>query len=290
MIIGKNNIMQKIIRFCGCFMFVLMLGIYPVGAQTSGDGDGIIEPGENLEEELAKAAQNPVANLISVPFQNNIGYDVGSRDKTNNVLNVQPVLPFNLSDEWNLITRTIAPIIYQPKGAVGRGSEFGLGDINFTSWLVPANPGKLIWGVGPSFLLPTASNNKLGREKWGVGPSVVFILMPNPWVLGILGNNIWSVAGDNDRDHINEMMVNPFINYNLAGGLYLVSSPVITANWKSDRSGDRWTVPVGGGIGKVWRLGKLPINTNIQSYYNVAKTDFGPRWTLRLQVQFMFPK
>ncbi len=193
MIIGKNNIMQKIIRFCGCFMFVLMLGIYPVGAQTSGDGDGIIEPGENLEEELAKAAQNPVANLISVPFQNNIGYDVGSRDKTNNVLNVQPVLPFNLSDEWNLITRTIAPIIYQPKGAVGRGSEFGLGDINFTSWLVPANPGKLIWGVGPSFLLPTASNNKLGREKWGVGPSVVFILMPNPWVLGILGNNIWSL-------------------------------------------------------------------------------------------------
>ena len=114
--------------------------------------------------------------------------------------------------------------------------------------------------------------------------------MPNPWVIGVLANNIWSVAGDNDRDHINEMLVQPFINYNLSGGLYLSSAPIITADWKADKSGDRWTVPLGGGIGKVWRLGKLPINTSITSYYNVAKTDFGPRWTLRLQVQFLLPK
>jgi len=282
--------MQKPNKMFACIFLLTLLIFTPAAALAAADGDGILEPGENLEEELAKASQNPVADLISLPFQNNIGFKVGSKDKTQNVLNIQPVIPFNLNEDWNLITRTIAPIIYQPKGAVGRGSEFGLGDVNLTTWLSPSKPGKLIWGAGPSFIMPTASNNKLGREQWGIGPSVVFIMMPDPWVLGVLANNIWSFTDDRDHDDINEMLIQPFINYNLGKGLYLVTAPIITADWEADESDDRWTVPVGGGIGKVWKLGKMPINTQVQAYYNIERPHFGPRWSLRLQVQFMFPK
>jgi hypothetical protein len=272
-----------------CLVLILLI-LLPALALADANGDGILESGENREEELAKATQNPVAELISLPFQNNMGFDAGSKDKTQNTLNIQPVLPFKLTEDWNLITRTIAPIIYLPKGSVGRGSEFGLGDISLTTWLSPSKPGKLIWGLGPSFLLPTSSNNKLGREQWAVGPSAVFILMPKPWVLGILVNNIWSVTDDSDHDDINEMLVQPFINYNLSKGLYLTTSPIITANWEADDSDDRWTIPVGGGIGKIWRIGKMPVNTQVQAFYNIERPHFGPRWTLRLQIQLLFPK
>jgi hypothetical protein len=244
---------------------------------------------EKSKEALAKAAQNPVADLISLPLQNNTNFGVGPGDDVQNVLNIQPVMPVELSENWNLITRTIAPVIYQPELVPGYGSEFGLGDINTTLFLSPAKPGKIIWGVGPVFSFPTASDRVLGTDKWSAGPSAVVLTIRGPWVVGALANNLWSYAGDDDRKDVNQFLLQYFINYNLPKGWYISSAPIITANWKAD-SGNKWTVPFGGGIGKIFRIGKQPVNAQVQAFYNAVKPDNGPDWTLRLQLQFLFPK
>jgi len=253
------------------------------------------------EAELAKAAQNPVADLISVPFQNNFFFDVGPLDKTQYVLNIQPVYPISLNDDWNLITRTIIPIVSTPaffhdapaglpSYIPGDDRTTGLGDINFTGFFSPAKPGKLIWGVGPTISLPTATDDALGTEKWGAGPAAVALTVRGPWVFGALVNNIWSFAGTDKRDDVNTFLFQPFVNYNLPKGWYLTSVPIITANWEADDSDDRWTVPVGGGIGKIMKIGKLPVNLQLQSFYNVEKPELAADWSIRFQVQFLFPK
>ena len=241
------------------------------------------------EADLAKQTQNPVSDLISVPFQNNTNFGIDPGDDTQNVLNIQPVWPFRLNEQWNLITRTIVPVISQPDALTGHDSEFGLGDINFSAFFSPRKPGKWIWGVGPSLLLPTATDNALGTEQWGAGPTGVLLTMDGPWVYGALMNNIWSFAGDNDRADVNQMLLQPFVNYNMPDGWYLVSAPIITANWEAS-SDNAWTVPLGGGIGKIFKVGKQPLNASIQGYYNVEKPDRGADWTLRAQIQLLFPK
>ena len=240
-------------------------------------------------EELAKAAQNPMANMISVPIQNNTNFNWGPLDKTQNITNIQPVVPFNLTENWLLISRTIAPIIYQPELVRGQGSEFGLGDINQALFIGPSDPGSIIWGVGPIFLLPTATDKRLGADKWGVGPAGVALTMRGPWVFGGLAQNIWSFAGDSDREEVNQFLVQPFLNYNLGKGLAIGTSPMITANWKAP-SGEKWTVPIGVNVSQVIPIGKLPINWILGGYYNVEKPTNGADWTLRFQVNFMFPK
>ena len=260
------------------------------GPYIKADGDGIIEPGENEKAELARASQNPVASLISLPFQNNTNFGYGPGDDTQNVLNIQPVIPFDLSGNWNLITRTIAPVIYQPEVEEGQGDEFGLGDINFTAFFSPKKPYKgVIWGAGPIFVFPTASDEKLGTEKWSAGPSAVALTIQGPWLYGALINNVWSFAGDDDRENVNAMLIQPFVNYNLPEGWYLTSSPIITANWEAD-SDNTWLVPVGGGVGKIFRIGNQPMNALIQAFYNVEKPAVVGDWTLRFQLQFLFPK
>jgi len=247
------------------------------------------EKAEGDEEALAQAAQNPIADMISLPFQNNMNLNVGSDDEVQNVLNIQPVWPFSINENWNLITRTIIPVISQPEIIPGDGRTFGVGDINFTAAFSPAKPGKIIWGVGPVFLLPTATDDVLGTKKWGIGPSVVALKIQAPWVYGALINNVWSVAGDDDRADVNQMLLQPFVNYNLPKGWYITSAPIITANWEAD-SDNRWTVPIGAGVGKILRIGKQPINAQLSGYYNVETPDEAADWQIRLQVQLLFPK
>jgi hypothetical protein len=242
------------------------------------------------DTELAKKTQNPVADLISVPLQSNFNFGAGFKhNKMIYVLNIQPVIPIKVSDEWNLITRVIMPIINQPSLFPGIDSAAGLGDINPTFFLSPAKSGALIWGVGPTITLPTASDRLLGSGNWSAGPAAVALTIQGPWVFGALMNNQWSFAGWGERK-VNAMLLQPFVNYNLADGWYLTSSPVITANWAAEKGRDVWTVPVGGGVGKLFRVGKLPINAQIGAYGNVAKPEFGPDWQLRFQVQLLFPK
>jgi hypothetical protein len=277
------------VRFYLMFLWIVFLAAM-LHTAIAYEGDGIVEPGESSDEELRRASQNPMADLISFPVQNNTNFGYGPLDKTQNVTNIQPVVPFRLTDDWLLISRTIAPIIYQPEFIEGQGSEFGLGDINQSLFVGPSRPGAFIWGAGPVFLLPTATDERLGAEKWGIGPAAVGLTIRGPWVFGALVQNIWSFAGDSDRDDVNQMLFQYFINYNLPDGWYLSSSPIITANWEAD-SDNTWTVPFGGGVGRLFRIGKLPVNMQLQGFYNVEKPDdIGPDWTLRFQIQILLPK
>jgi hypothetical protein len=268
----------------------------PIGEKqviaVAADGEGAVESEDDETAALARAAQNPVANLISLPFQNNTNFEFGPREKTQNVLNIQPVLPFSLNQDWNLITRTILPVSSQPSLFSGQDRETGLGDTTFTAFLSPASPfkGKITWGAGPVFLLPTATDDRLGADKWGLGPSLVVLAMPGNWVIGSLFSNVWSVGGSGDED-VNLFTWQYFVNYNLPNGWYLTSAPIMTANWEADRSSDTWTVPVGGGFGKIVRFGGLPpLNASVQGFYNVARPDLVGRWSLRVQLQLMFPR
>jgi hypothetical protein len=154
-----------------------------------------------------------------------------------------------------------------------------------------AKPGHFIWGVGPVVQIPTNSNSDLGNKNWGLGPSVVALHLEkgDPWVYGVLVNNIWSLSSNRQGGSYNNGLIQPFVNYNFDGGFYLTSAPIITADWKAESS-QRWVVPVGGGVGKIFHLGRLPVNTQLSAYYNVVTPDNGANWQIRAQVQFMFPK
>jgi hypothetical protein len=254
---------------------------------------GSVAHAELSEEELAKLAQNPVGNLISLPFQNNTNLNYGPLRKTQNILNIQPVIPIEISPEWNIITRTIVPVVSQPALFEGDSRVNGIGPTAFSAFLSPADPkGGVIWGAGPIVQIPTTSDSALGSYRWGLGPSFVILHLDkgDPWVYGFLVNNVWSV-GTGGGGAYNNFLLQPFINYNFKEheGLYLTSSPIVTADWRADAS-NKWTVPLGGGIGKIFHLGRLPVNAQISAYYNVIKPDFGPNWQIRAQVQLMFPK
>ena len=201
-------------------------------------------------EELAKLAQNPVGNLVSVPFQNNANFNVGPLSGTQNILNIQPVVPISLNSEWNVITRTIIPVISMPALSATGDRENGLGDIQFTAFLSPAVPGEWIWGAGLVTQLPTNTNG-LGNKNWGLGPAAVVLHIEkgSPWVYGALANNIWSLSSDKDGGSYNNGLIQPFINYNFPSGMYLTSAPIATVNWDGPSS-QKWTVPLGGGIGR----------------------------------------
>jgi hypothetical protein len=240
--------------------------------------------------ELAKAAQNPISNVISLPIENNLNFHVGPYRNPQNILNLQPVVPVPISDSWNLITRIIVPVIAQPQLTPNGEKTFGIGDINPTLFFSPKAPtGGIIWGVGPTFVFPTGTDDTLTSGKYSAGPAAVALTIQGPWVVGALVNNVWSFAGDRTRKDVNQLTIQPFVNYNLPGGWYLTSSPVITANWKAGSS-DRWTVPVGGGFGRVFKLGDQPVNAQVAAYYNVVRPTGAADWQVRAQLQFLFPR
>jgi hypothetical protein len=266
---------------------------------------------EEATQELQKATQNPVANLISVPLQNNSNFDIGPFDRTQNVLNIQPVIPIGINEKWNLIIRWITPVIWQPAPGTANlevlGIEentpaylaaqavqqsagvFGFGDMNPTFFLSPAKPHKLIWGVGPTFVAPTATSRVLGQGKFSMGPSFVALLQPGHWTVGALINNVWSVAGSGNRPDVNQMLLQYFINYNLKKGWYITVQPIVTANWQAS-NGNIWTVPLGGGVGRIMKLGFQPVNLSAQFYGNAVHPESGSPWSMRLQIAFLFPK
>ena len=241
------------------------------------------------QESEAKQAQNPIARLISVPLENDFSPNTGVSKEDSYVLQMKPVVPFNLSKDWNLITRTIIPIIQTPDPAPGIDGASGLGDISLSLFLSPAKAGPIIWGAGPIVSFPTASDDILGTKKLSVGPTVVALRSQGQWLYGTLVYNAFSVAGPSDRPDVNQMLMQPFANYNLRHKWYLTSSPYVTANWEKRRN-ERWTVPVGGGVGKIVHLEKLPVNIYGQLFRNVESAAYTSNWSARLQVQFLFPK
>jgi hypothetical protein len=240
------------------------------------------------DEGLAAKAQNPIANLISVPFQNNTNFNVGPFDNDQNILNIQPVIPFTLNENWNLVTRWILPVVYQPPVYQGDEGDFGLGNFNPSFFFVNQVSPTLMIGAGPTFLLPTNTDKSLGVDKWGAGPTGAIVWTPGKWVVGALVNNIWSFAGDSSDPDVNQFLFQYFVNYNLKNGWYLTSAPIITADWNAP-SDDQWTLPLGGGVGRVFNIGAQPVNMSVQAYDNVITPEQGPDWQMRFQLQLLFP-
>jgi hypothetical protein len=236
-------------------------------------------------DELAKQTQNPVSSLISVPLQGNWDFGLGDRDAVGSLLNIQPVMPFGISPSTNIILRVIMPLTSQP--ASGGARVNGLGDIVATAFFSPAKSGPIIWGVGPVFLLPAATNASLGSEKFGIGPSVVALTQPGPFTIGVLYNQIWSVSGANDRDDVSSMYVQPFLNYNLGGGLSAGIFIEATANFDADET---WTAPLLFNISKVTLLGKRPVSFALAAGPMIASPDGGADWRFRLGATFLFPR
>jgi hypothetical protein len=237
--------------------------------------------------ELAKQTQNPVADLISIPFQFNFNSGGGLEDGTFMLLNWQPVIPFKLNEDWNMIARTIVPVVSIPGPDGTRFS--GIADIQEQIFISPSKAAKLIWGVGPILSLPTATAPPTQTGSWAAGPTFVALTMTGPWVIGALVNNLWTYSDSGNSTEVNQFFLQPFVNYNFGKGWAISTGPAITADWDAP-SGQEWTVPIGIGISRTTVFNRRPITIAAQYYHNVEHPDNAAANQVRLQVTLLYPK
>jgi hypothetical protein len=242
------------------------------------------------DEELAKNLNNPVAAMISVPFQYNVDHEIGpQRDGTKSTLNVQPVAPFSLNAQWNVISRTIVPIVWQKDMFPGSGKQSGIGDITQSFFFSPTKSTEsgVIWGAGPAILLPTGSDDLLSTEKWGLGPTVVVLKQDRGWTYGVLVNHIWSVGGADDRADISNTFLQPFLSHTTKDAWTTSVNLESTYDWK----GEQWSVPVNLLVSKLTKISGVPVSIGGGMRYWLESPDSGPHgWGLRLVVTLLFPK
>lgn len=238
---------------------------------------------------LAKQLSNPVAALISVPFQYNYDHRIGSERGYRNTLNIQPVVPITLNSDWNLISRTVLPVIWQSDVAGDSGRQSGLGDTVQSFFFSPSKPtaGGTIWGVGPALLLPTGTDALLSSRKWGAGPTGVVLNQTGPWTYGGLANHIWSVAGQASRSSVSSTFLQPFLAYTTQDAVTYGINSESTYDWK----GSAWSVPINLQVSKVTKIGDQPISFQVGLRYWAESPENGPRgWGGRFTVTFLFPK
>ena len=259
----------------------------------------------NKDENLAAESMNPLSSLIAVPFENNILFNLGPSKSTANVLNIKPVFPINFG-EWNLINRVTVPIVWAEgqdedvsatidwgggnPASLATGSAFGIGDITYQAFITPSkSSGSTSWGLGGSIVIPTHSEDRFGTDKWSAGPAIVVISQQKKWFFGMIAQNVWSVAGHPDAATVNSFYLQPTINYKLGNGYYLTSAPLITANWESE-AGNRWAIPVGGGVGRLIRYAGQAVAIDAGAYYYLEHPDYNPDWYIQILCNFLFPK
>jgi hypothetical protein len=254
-------------------------------------GQSLAQSGTPISDtDLSKETENPVTRQITLPLRYEADFLDGAYKATMETFEIdQAVVPFRLNDDWALITRTKLPAEAQPPKNLGDHWVEGLSNGYTTFFLSPEHGSGFYWGVGPVLYYPTATNSALGVNKWGSGPSAAFLHEDaSPWVFGAVVNNIWSIGGPpGSSDRTNELLLNPVLSYHFADGWSVSSSPNITANWIV--SGNKWTVPVGGGFGKVVRVGEQPIKLALDAYYNAIRPNAGNEtWLLQATLTFIF--
>ena len=264
--------------------FVLFTVVQPAWADNA---TGVKQGGD---ADLAQELTNPLAELLTIPIQMNYDRDIGLEDDGYKLqTNIQPVVPFKLNEDWNLISRTILPVTYQDDIFPGAGSQFGLGDTTLSLFFSPqkSTPGGVMWGAGPILYLPTATDSLLGAEKWGAGPTAVVLTMRGPWTLGTLVNHVWSFAGNSDRPDINNSFLQPFVAYTWPSAWTVSVQSESTYNWEIEK----WSVPVNIALAKLVKLGKLPVSLQAGVGYWLESPDVAAEgWRFRLQANFVLPK
>ncbi len=267
----------------------LLAAIASLGAQTETDSAKSARHDKEAAD-LAKQAQNPVANMVSLPLQYNYYTGGGLGSTSELILNVQPVLPLEINKQWLLISRTVVPFtsVPIPLPLADTGRRTGTADIQEQAYFTPAKPGKVTWAVGPIFSFPTATNNVVRTGQWGLGPTAVALVMPKTWVIGMLVNNIWRIGGDNHGVPLNTFTLQPFINFNLPHAWALSTAPLVTSNWSAP-SGQRWTVPLGGGVSKIAHVADQPMNFELQYYHNVEHPRNAGSNSVRLEAAALWP-
>jgi hypothetical protein len=253
------------------------------------------------KEDLGQKTQNPLADLVIIPIQNNISFNNTQNNKTGYLMNLQPVFPVKAGN-LSIINRAVFGFGYVP-GITAGGSSipggfpedgaddgvWGLLDLNWTAYITPKPAGDFSWGVGPSLTLPIASDNRLGSGKWSVGPSMVFVWQPGKWTIDAIFRQLWSIGGNDERPDINQFYIQPLVAYNLSKGWALATMPVITTNW-DNAEGEKWLIPIGGGFNKLFVANKLPMLLMCHYYYHVVKPDLGASSELRVQLSIIFAK
>lgn len=288
------------LNLVGLFVAVVLCSFGALGAEVSSGPSREASPKEfdrslpaapaeeaAESERLAKKLVNPVADLISVPFQSNWDFGIGPKEAMKYWCNIQPVVPFSISEHWNLITRTIVPVIYAESPADGIGDKAGLGDVLQSFFLSPKDPvAGWILGAGPAMLYPTATDDALGYEKWGAGPTAVVLRQSGPWTYGILANHVWSYAGTRARDDVSATYLQPFLAYTLKTATTFAVNSETTYSWPQEQ----WIVPINATISQVVRIGKLPVQFQFGGRYYFENVHGGADWGLRFAVTFMLPK
>lgn len=239
--------------------------------------------------ELAKQLSNPVASLISVPFQFNYDSGFGPNDGEKAYVNIQPVIPISITDDWNMISRTILPVIWQNDVAGDSGEQSGLGDITQSLFFSPKNsgPSGIIWGVGPAFLVPTGTDDLLGTGKWGAGPTGVVLKQFGGWTVGALANHIWSFAGEEDRADVSSTFLQPFVSYTTADAWTFGVNTESTYNWEAEE----WSVPINFTVAKLVKFDKQPVSFTAGVRYWAESPDSGPDgFGFRGVITLLFPK
>ncbi len=246
-------------------------------------------PAADEREELAKKLSNPISDLVSVPFQFNWQQNVGPFELTQFILNVQPVIPFTLNEDWNLIVRIIVPFIGQPPLSPDGEPAFGIGDTTNSFFFSPSKTGSFTIGAGPVFVLPSTAESTIGSGKWSAGPTVVALRQHGKWTYGALTNQVWSFSGDSRLEDVSQMLLQPFLAYQKTKTITLTLESETTANWKAE-SNDTWTVPVNLEIAKLSSFGDFPASYLLGYGFYPVHPDTGPTWKIRAEITILLPR
>ncbi len=277
--------MSSAVRTCQCALFVACLLSWTVTLAGQGTATG----SPDRLTELSRQATNPIAKLIHHSFQYNYEPNLYNSGRTEQNIKYEPAFPM-IVGEVTVIPRPVVEFLSKPEGTDQR--EEGLTDIQLPILLTPTITHKLMWAFGPTFVFPTASPDKLGDGKWQVGPAAVLLYQPShKWNFALFPQQWWSVGGQDDRPDVSMLELQYIISYHFPGGWSVKSTPTIDADWK-ESGDDRWTVPVGLGVGKVFTIGRRPFSTSIQIFYSVVypETKTAPRWTFRYSLGPLYPQ